>query len=468
VVQLMLAKLQRAVPAEYSRSSTMDPGLKRLVKLLSYLFAAGCLSLVTRAPMAAQQARVPATQDAPFKIQVKVNAVLVPVVVRDAQGRAVGNLKKEDFQVFDKDKLRAISGFTLETRSPAASESQAVDAGPPTPGTTSTSPVPASPPSPIPQRFVVFLFDDLHLTPGDLAQVQKAALKIVPASLAESDRAAVVSFSGTYSGMTRDPAKLQEALLSLHSRNLYQHTNRECPDMDYYRADQIQNKRDIVALEAAVQDTLACANLDPKYMRNMAESMARSAASRALVVGDQDVRVTLDFLRELIHKMGALPGQRTVILISPGFLTTTPEAFAGKSQIIDFAAQYNVTISTLEAKGLYTTEMDASERGPISAYAIATGSESQSHRESLSLSEDVMAEFADGTGGTYFHNSNDLAGGFKALTVAPEYLYLLELPLDDVKPDGSYHRLKVKVDQNGLKLQARHGYFAPVPLKTKK
>ncbi len=55
-----------------------------------------------------------------------------------------------------------------------------------------------------------------------------------------------------------------------------------------------------------------------------------------------------------------------------------------------------------------------------------------------------MAEPADGSGGTYFNNSNDLEGGFKALTVIPEYVYLLELSLQNVKQDGAYHPLKVK------------------------
>ena len=79
-----------------------------------------------------------------------------------------------------------------------------------------------------------------------------------------------------------------------------------------------------------------------------------------------------------------------------------------------------------------------------------------------------MAELTDGTGGTYFHNSNDLQGGLQALAVVPEYMYLLELSLQNVKLDGAYHPLKVKVDQEGLKLVARQGYFAPKPTNSKK
>ena len=415
------------------------------------------MALLLCSALAARQKETP-PQNGTFTIESNVDVVLVPVLVRDGQGHAVGDLKKEDFQLFDNDKPQPITGFTIQQRAAKIQSDASTAQG--TPG--ANTPQQAAS---VPERFIVFLFDDMHMSASDLAQTQKAATQMLAGSLIESDMAAVVSMSGRInSGLTRDRTQLQEAIMKLQPQGLYRASGQECPDIDYYHADLIQNKHNRAALEAAIDEMFSCS--PGLQMRDIAERMVESAATRTLAMGEQDVHVTLSSLREFVRRMSALPGQHTLVLVSPGFLILTPESRAEESQIMDMAAQSNVTVSALDARGLYTTETDASERSKGSAQTMQLKSEYR--RSSMSSNENVMAELADGTGGTYFHNSNDLEGGFKRLAAAPEYLYLLEFSLKGIKQNGTYHRLKVMVDQDGVKLQARHGYFAPKPAKHKR
>jgi VWFA-related protein len=443
------------------------------------LFALGCLvfCLCVGAFATGQQTGAAGGQSGDVTIKVGVNSVLVPVVVRDRQGRAVGDLKQADFELFDQDKAKAIVGFTVQMRAGGGDVAAAAAKRATTPSVLSLAPPPVVPA--VPQRFIVFLFDDMHFEPGDMLRVKKVALKMMGESISATDEAAVVTTSGASSGLTRDHAALEAAVEKISAHPIYHHDSHACPNIDVYQADLIVNKHNIQAMEAAKEAFSTCSHAgggeNPMSGNNgqmgslsvgedMAARMVRSVASQVLQLGDRDVAVTLSTVKEVVRRMEKLPGgQHTVILVSPGFLTVTQDSMIEKSAVLDMAARANVTISALDARGLYTTNMDASERGGASARDLMTGEMAQYHSETMNLSEDVMSEFALGTGGKFFHNSNDLEGGFKELAQAPEYVYLLEMSLDKVKADGVYHRLKVKVDREHLTVESRRGYVAPQP-----
>jgi hypothetical protein len=81
--------------------------------------------------------------------------------------------------------------------------------------------------------------------------------------------------------------------------------------------------------------------------------------------------------------------------------------------------------------------------------------------DELSLSSDVLAELAYGTGGRV-HNDNAFDEGLMQLAGRPEYVYVLGFSPDNLKIDGSYHGLKVKIKEEAkFDIEARRGYWAP-------
>ena len=113
----------------------------------------------------------------------------------------------------------------------------------------------AKPPAPIAQRFVLYLFDDVHTSTPDLMQARNAADRHLTESLDATTRAAIFTTSGQGNvDFTDDRVKLHEALLKLMSRPTMGPPGSDCPDLSYYMADLIQNKNDPTALQAAVTE----------------------------------------------------------------------------------------------------------------------------------------------------------------------------------------------------------------------
>lgn len=179
--------------------------------------------------------------------------------------------------------------------------------------------------------------------------------------------------------------------------------------------------------------------------------------------------MNLHFLRLVLKGMASLPGQHVIILVSSGFFARDSEAMTIQSEILDIAARTNTVINALDARGLYTTN-----QGAEAAVRIDQNTEQDTQRlvdryrrESMAANADVMGELADGTGGTFYHNSNDLETGLRTLISGADYTYLLAFSTANTKP-GAHHSLKVKVSEPGLTVQARRGYSTPAPEEDKK
>jgi VWFA-related protein len=423
------------------------------------------VALFGLAAVSAQQepAQKETTQAGPI-IKVNVNSVLVPVVVRDSNGRAVGGLTKEDFQLFEKNKSLEITGFTVERRAPTPTDGSNPAAAKSSNATSPAATSPGAAPAPPSDRFIVFLFDDLHVSGADFASLRNAAKKVLAENLGAGDSGSVLSILGRDdSGVTNDHAKLAAAIDQLRmQRSPYQLDAHACPRVDYFHGDLIENKHEERSFDVAVEETMDCAHV----LRSQAEMMTHEAAQRAVALGEQDMRLSYIYIREVVRKMVNLPGQRTLVLISSGFYSETPEALVLQNQVIEAAARANVTISALDSRGLFTIAPKADDE--FLGFQKETTERIRSHVETAISTDAVMAGLADATGGTFFHNSNDMEGGLRRLSAAPEYVYLLEFSLANTKPDGEYHPLQVKVDREHVQVQSRRGYFAPRSEKLKK
>ena len=400
-----------------------------------------------------------AHEETTFKVNVKL--VLVRVVVRDAKGNAVGTLHKEDFQLFDNRKPQVISQFAVEQPGTRVAMEQKTQQA--LPGET---PPPSEKPPSVPESYTAYLFDDVHLSFGDLATARKAAERRLD-SAPPTDRVAIFSTSGqTTLDFTDDHAKLLAALRNLQPRPIARSGTYECPDVTYYMADLIQNQQESVAIQVATVDAITCLSLPTQTAQQAqaavltAQSMVRAEATRQLAIGDQETRVSLSVLKGVVRRLSVLPGQRNIVLVSPGFLT--PRLDVDYQDIIDLALHTQVMVNTLDARGLYVVDPMGDISNPAPQSPAEAVYKQQYATQSASAEGDVLMELANGTGGTFFHNSNDLDEGFRRVGTPPEYYYVLAFSPQSLKLDGSFHVLKVSLkNPEKLSLETRRGYYAP-------
>jgi VWFA-related protein len=426
---------------------------RRGFSILAILATSGCLATsISIFAQASDQATTSSTRNQPpFHLKVTSNLVVVRVV-RDAHNKPLEDLKKEDFKLFDRGKLQSITQFAVELPS-----TQPMGTAPVTSGRPSLTLVPDSA---LPQRFLALYFDDLNMSDAAVVQARDAADRYLAANLQPGDRVALFTSGNSLSDFTSDPKQIHDALLKLRVSPVALR-NHDCPDISDYQAQQIiefdDEKIDAwrVAIDQALSDQ-RCSQVPRPPLPGEPQRYIAVLARRILEHSQLQSRANLQELEKVVNYVSRMPGQRTVVLVSPGFLSRS-EQF-DLDQIIDHALRAQVVISSLDPRGMANLVRE----GDASQGYMPVGSERHrldSDRESAA--RDVLEEVAQGTGGEFLHNSNDLQTGFALLAGSPTY-YLGFAPTD-MKFDGKFHDLKVELAEKhtGFSVQARRGYFAP-------
>jgi VWFA-related protein len=385
-------------------------------------------------------------------VPVRPAEIPVPVVVTDEYGNAVGNLRSDDFELLDNGIRQQISGFEIQSR------------------------VAALPAQEVPVRYVLYLFDNLHLASGELSGTRAAAERALrdPAEL--PTRIAVLATSETKSleltgGLTEagdghvqnlfdelspasettpldftdDLAKVERAMNRISPQTPSGGPSLLCPEVSHHVADRLVNHDDPNALSLVVSDASACGRIPPGASSETAAAIANAAASEALRLYAAQSQRALSELKTAVQRLAAMPGDRAIVFVSPGF--PAPDALAGLNELIDLAAHSGIPINTLDARGAFPPPAPDGKN----AYDLPD----------RASNAELLAQLARSSGGVCIRN-DDFYAGFKRLAWSPEVRYLLTFSPSDLETDGSFHELQVTIrNRAGFSVRARNGYLAP-------
>lgn len=411
--------------------------------LLGALAAAGSVGL---APILAWAQRPPTPPGQPlpqtassYVITSQRNVVLVDVRAIDKSGRPVTDLKESDFRLWEDSAPQKITSFSLEDierLAQAGAENGApavIDLGKLPPNVTPAEAVRD-------RRLMVFFFDLTSLPPDDLTRTLKAATDFLETRLTPADLVAIVAYTSSLrvqQDFTNDRAALEKALKAMR-------IGEESSGLSASGTEGEAGTTNASGEEVVTQDVSAAFTPDETEF-NIFNTDQKLAA-----------------IESLARMLRAVPGRKSLIHFSSGVERTGIENQAQLRATTDAANQANVSLYTVDARGLAALPPggDASTASP-SGTAIYTGQAVFSQASSLQGSRETLASLSADTGGKTFYDLNDFGPAFAEVQRENSSYYLLGYSPSNTRSDGRFRRIRVEVDRPGVKVEARPGYFAP-------
>lgn len=361
---------------------------------------------------------------APSAIRVTSSLVTVSVIVRDKHGEPLTDLTKDDFVLLDDKKAQALQVFSMEK---TAFTPPAETALPPDTYSNEIGLREGTP-----SNLTIILLDSLNTDflkrPYPRNQVKKLLLTLEP-----GDRVALYAL-GTRLRVLHDFTGDSSSLLAA----LKNDKDNELQDIDVVQPPQ--------------------ANAVNHQMENLATD---SGAVHSEQTAETRVAATAEAIRSIANHVSYLPGRKNLIWISAEF---------------PFYLESNNIQRALDGKKLeYTTETELLVRAltnaqiavyPIDARGLLGGGPADIAAKSLSAEEADMATIANmeilarRTGGLTYRDTNGIADSIRRTIDGSRVTYQLGFYPDNVRWDGSFHKIQVKVNRRDAHVEARDGYYA--------
>lgn len=435
--------------------------MKSRLLMVTFFAAVSAFSL----PQAANQDHPQAAESPGYKVSVRTNLVLVPVIVTDKQGNHVTGLKAEDFEVKEEGEAQNIVSF--DENNAEAARVHVPDARP----NTFTNELIAD----HPKKLVIIAMDRINTPFSGDVYANKGMVEFLAKSFDANTLVSLVTLEHNgvrlIHNFTSDPsvlgaavAKLKTALNAHDARTLNSPGDGSETDLE-------------VAQLVALLNTPAVVNTPADARAQLQATKARVDASRF----SQDALITLQCLQQLAQYFGGVPGRKSLIWASasfpfslgsqPGELTRGPlyDDWERTFHMLDDA---NVAVYPVDVLGLVPGPSSNNLQAINSAAIKAGGPEGGVSARSAQLAQVESGSFvdpsvgrhqtmnflADTTGGQAFYNANNIADLYRRAADDAGQYYTLGFRARETGKIG-WRKLSVKVKRDGIKLRARPGYF---------
>ena len=362
--------------------------------------------------------------------------VSVDVVVRDRAGNVVRDLTAADFEIREDGRPQQILGLSFqeiaqESVAPATTaellagvEERMADPAAATPSPMTATDVAG-------RRMLVLLFDLSSMQPDEVQRAVDSASTFVKEQMAPADMVAIATVSSVLDVLTDFTGDRGIVAATLAQLAYTEGTATPPPDA----ATAATDEEAAAAAEAAAEDT---SELD---------------------MFNNDVR--LRALRTLADTLAPIEQKKAILYFSAGMERSGQDNQVELRTAINAAVRAHVSIYPVDTRGLQAVvpggdARQASGRGQ----SLFSGRGVARQFSRLAASQDTLTSLAADTGGRAFTDTNNFGEAFDRARRDLSAYYLLGYSSTNPTKDGRFRRIQVRVKREGLRVEARAGYFA--------